>query len=222
MSERDRRSVPPEEYVAPRLSYLETSVFPRTSVLWRDIGSGFVFVEAVLRSPDQQASRAALALYDIDREARRAARIVAGRGDYQPRTDDPVPIRKAVEQARGASARRLLRPAPTRVGGFRLLRSDEGSAEFYLDAYGLLRDLLLNDPLQIILTLASIFGAGQFVVRRISRDGAVAVLHDLSTTVFLEGNTLEIAGQLAPGSTLTLRYRAADGSELHAIYRVEA
>src|SRR5947207_2118018 len=78
----EHRPLPPEEYVTPRLDYLTYEVYPRASEIWRDTGVGYVFVGARFHVPDAQATRAALSLYDIDRETRRALKIMAGRGHF--------------------------------------------------------------------------------------------------------------------------------------------
>jgi len=72
-------AIPPESYVAPRLMYLNDHVYPESRALWLKEfgGDSFVFLEARFRVPHNASSRAALALYALDRETRRALRIVA-------------------------------------------------------------------------------------------------------------------------------------------------
>jgi hypothetical protein len=215
----DRRSLPPEEFVNPRVDYLTTEVFPRASELWREIAPGFVFIEARLHVPEAQATRAALTLYDIDREARRAVRIIAGRGRYEPGVGEEPAIYRTVERARESTPRRLLRPTPIQVGGFRLLRAEEGSADFFLDAYGLLASILLADPLQLALTLKSIFGwPTRVLVRSLSRWGETTSDYELPEEFEFQDRELRLAGRLYPGSRLELRYKGPDGSELETTF----
>jgi hypothetical protein len=213
-----RRSLPPEEFVTPRVEFLTHEVYPRAKTLWDDLGGGSVFLEARLHVPEAQASRAALTLYDIDREARRAVRIIVGRGIFDPAYDvaGEVPVAaRLIEQARTTTPRRLLRPAPIRVGGFRLLRAEEGSADFFLDAYGLLAAVLLADPVQLALTLKSIFGwPARVVIRRTLRGEHESEDHDLGQWFDFGDQDLRLAGRLAAGSTLEFRYRRPDGTEI--------
>jgi hypothetical protein len=216
---RDRRSLPPDEFVNPRIEYLTTRVYPRASEFWREIGSGFVFVEARLHVPHDQATRAALTLYDIDREARRAVRIIAGRGRFEPTDWDEPVIYRTVERARSATPRRLLRPTPLQVGGFRLLHAAEGSADFFLDAYGLLASVLLADPVQFALTLKSIFGwPGRVIVRRLGKRRETLGEYELPSEFDFQDKELRLTGRLYPGSRLELRYKGPDGSEIETSF----
>ena len=224
-----RRPLPSDEYVAPRLDYLTKEVFPRAIETWHEIADGFVFVGARLFVPEAQATRAALTLYDIDREARRAIRIIAGRGYFEASADDLLVaadeiavVSRLVEGAREATPRRLLRPAPIRLAGFELLHAERGSADFFLDAYGMLKALLLADPVQVALALNSIFGwPARVVIRRVLHSGRRRQEHDFQDQFEFKGNDLRIAGRLSPGSRLELRYRSRDGSELETTFENE-
>lgn len=130
----ERKPLPPEEFVAPRLDYLATEVYPRASEIWREMGTGYVFVGARFHIPEVQATRAALGLYHIDRETRRALKIMAGRGRFDLPPDEDRLVYEVVERAKAATPRRLLRPTSVQSGGFELLRAEPGSADFFLDA----------------------------------------------------------------------------------------
>jgi hypothetical protein len=215
----ERRELPSEEYIAPRLDYLTTEVFPRAAEIWNETGTGYVFVDTRLHIPDAQASRAALSLYEIDRETRRALQIIAGRGRYESQFDEEPAIYRVVERARAATPRRLIRPTPIPAGGFVLVRAEPGSADFFLDAYGLLSAVLLADPVQFSLTLNSIFGwPARVVIRRALRRGHQWDERDLKEEFEFKGKDLHLAGRLTPGSRLEFRYKGSDGSELETIF----
>jgi hypothetical protein len=210
-----RQPVPPEEYLQPRLGHLVTEVLPHAARTWREVGSGFEFVGASFHIPETQASRAALALYDLDREARRAVRVMAGRGQYSEATwEGEAAVLREIQSARGASPRRLLRPTAIDYGGFNLEKAEPGTTEFFLQAYGLLAGILLADPVQFAITLQSILGTTARVLMRIRGPRRETETRDLSQEFKFEGQELSVGGSLAPGSTLHLRYRAGDGTEL--------
>lgn len=216
MSEYEEPSVPPEDVLRPRLDVLASHTLARASEIWGDVGGGFEFVEARFRVLDAQASRAAFALYDLDKESRRSVRVIAGRGRFEPAIGESPRTLREVQSARGATSRGLLRPTRIEYGGFTVLRAEPGSAEFLLDAYGLLSSVLLADPLQFVLTLKAILGyPAQVVLRRwpLGRSGTPAVRH-LDEEVQFEGGDLRVGAHLPPGSRLRLRYKGAGGDEL--------
>jgi len=101
------------------------------------------------------------------------------------------------------------------TGGFNLVRAESGSADFLLSAYGLLVSSLLADPVQLSLTLRSIFGFPMRVlIRHIPRRGGPAVVFDSDETFRFDDRDLRLVGPLRPGSSFKLRYRRADGTEL--------
>lgn len=211
------REVPSEQYVAPRVEFLSNEVYPRAAAAWKSFGDGYVFMGARFHVPAGHASQAAIALYDIDRETRRAIRIIAGRGQFEPRIHETELVQRSVERARSQSPRQLLRPIPTGLGGFELLRAEPGSANFFLEAYGLLSAVLLSDPLQLALTLNSLFSMpARVLVRRLWGDEAED--RDLGSEFDFADNDLRLAGRLRPGARLELRYRNADGTEIETVF----
>ena len=139
--------LPPEEVLESRIEALASRAFPTARALWDEVGRGFVFVEARFYLEDSQASRTGWALYDLDRESRRAVKVISGRGAVEIPTSEvrakatPELSAEAIEQlraARRATPRELLRPSTIQSGGFRLVRADPGSANLFLQAYGLL------------------------------------------------------------------------------------
>jgi hypothetical protein len=208
-------SLPPEEYLRPRLAFLEAETLPRASEVWQEVGPGFVFVEARLRLLDSQASHAGWALYDLDRESRRAMRIIAGRGRFEPTARETPPIRAEVERAQRATPRSLLRPSPIQYGGFTLLRAEPGSTEFLLDAYGLVATVLLSNPVQFVLTLKSILDwPTRVILRHLPTNGGETTERELSDEFEFHDNELRVGAHLPPGSRLRVRYKNADGTEL--------
>jgi hypothetical protein len=199
----------------PRIAFLEAEALPRASEVWREIGAGFVFVEARLRLLDSQASHAGWALYDLDRESRRAMRVMTGRGAFEPTVRETPVLRAEVERARAATPRSLLRPSPIQYGGFQLRHAEPGSTEFYLDAYGLVGSVLLSDPVQFVLTLKSILGwPTRVILRHLPVGTSAPVERDLDEEFAFHDQELRVGAHLQPGSRLRLHYKRADGSEL--------
>jgi hypothetical protein len=210
-------ALPPNEVLAPWLGRLEARTLPRAKALWADVGRGAVLVETRFYVRDGQASRAALALYDLDRESRRSLRLLAARGSLDlPESEADAPeVYREVRSARQASPRSQLRPTAIDRGGFSLLRADAGSADFLLDAYGLLAPVLLSDPVQFALTLQAILGWPARVILRYQRRGRDGqVVPQVGDEFTLNEGDLHVGSPLPPGSHFRLRYRKPDGSEL--------
>jgi hypothetical protein len=94
------------------------------------------------------------------------------------------------------------------------------SADFYLEAYGLLTSIILSDPVQVATTLQSIFGwPTRVLIRRVFRERHRAKqLHDLREEFEFQDRDFRIAGRLAEGSRLEFRYRGPDGTELETSF----
>lgn len=117
-------------------------------------------LEIELSFGGNQLTRTALFLTDLDRELRRAAAL------------------RSREVAFGSGRYGLPRPIRTTTGGLELRRAESGSLEILLEPYGLVRDILLFEPLQIVMTLAGLFGgavrARAWLRRRRDQTSAVA------------------------------------------------
>src|SRR4051794_14423277 len=113
----DPPPLPPEEILRPRIEAFALRTLPATWDLWTEIGQGLVFVDARFYVRDSQVSRAGWALYDLDRESRRAARLIAGRGTLDFAEEKPPPqVVQELAVARAAPPRALLRPSPIQHG----------------------------------------------------------------------------------------------------------
>lgn len=101
-------------------------------------------VRVVWRRENARATSTARSLWAFDREFRRAARIVGSQ-----------------------SFRGLPSPLSAEQGGLVIQQSRAGSIEIVLEPYGLVRDLLLSDPLQITVTAYALLGGVRRVIGRI-------------------------------------------------------
>lgn len=120
--------------------YWLLSVYPRLDEIGRDVPSEPEGLEVALSFGGSQLTRTSIFLTDLDRELRRAAAL-RGR---------EVPF--------GSGRYGLPRPIRTPAGGLELRRAESGSLEILLEPYGLVRDILLYEPLQMAMTLAGLFG----------------------------------------------------------------
>jgi hypothetical protein len=84
-------------------------------------------------------------LWVLDREFRRAAAIVGARAYHG-----------------------LPAPLSTRYGGLSIREANVGSLELILDPYGVLRDLLLSDPLQMAVTAYALLGGARKILARLT------------------------------------------------------
>jgi len=209
--------LPPEEILRPRIDALASRALPQASNLWAEVGDGFVFLDARFYIRDSQVSRAGWALYDLDRESRRAVRFLVGR--VRPEIRRTEGLREEAQEfriAREPTPRELLRPSSIQSGGFRLVRAEPGSAEFLLDAYGLLVPILLSDPVQFVLTLKAIIGWPARVVLRLwTRERSEEpVTRRLDEEIQIEDGELRVGAKLPAGSNLRIRFRDPEGREL--------
>lgn len=111
--------------------------------------------EHLIHIPSTRVVDVTRTLAAIDMELRRGARLIqhgysppwqrmAEQSDLLWRWPDPdIP-----------SAPRPLSPS---TGGMHVLRAEQGSLEAFLEPYGLVRDALLSDPLQLALTVQSVW-----------------------------------------------------------------
>lgn len=140
--------------------YWISSVYPRLDEIGGDVPREGDGLEVELSFGGNQLTRTSIFLTDLDRELRRAAAL-RGR---------EVPF--------GSGRYGLPRPIRTTAGGLELRRAESGSLEIILEPYGLVRDILLYEPLQIAMTLAGLFGgavrARAWLRRRRDRPSGVA------------------------------------------------
>jgi hypothetical protein len=194
------------------LNYLTTDLLPRASAEWRGlIGDGeIVSSEVELHVPTARATTAALELYQFDRETRRTIELI-------------YPERR--ERLRQKSGKRSLAvaapPTSVRESGFEIQHTEKGSADIFLQAYGVLQGLLLSDPLQFALTLRELLGIVGRVVVHVRRHSPPALLpeeHDLTEMFHIksaDGNLF--TGRLGPDTRIIMRHRTADGDEFETV-----
>jgi hypothetical protein len=193
------------------LSYLTTDLLPRASAEWRElIGDGeVVSSEVELHVPTARATTAALELYEFDRETRRTIELI-----YPERRE------RLRQKPRKRSLAVAAPPTSVRESGFEIQRTERGSADIFLQAYGVLQGLLLSDPLQFALTLRELLGIVGRVVVRVRRHSSPALPeeHDLTEMFQIksaDGNL--ITGRLGPDTRIIMRHRTSDGDEFETV-----
>lgn len=85
----------------------------------------------IFETETSQATRLGADLVDLDRELRRATVVLAGSMTVRRHIPSPLPVSE---------------------GGLTIREVDVGSTETLVEAYGVVRDLLLSHPLQLLLT----------------------------------------------------------------------
>ena len=94
-------------------------------------------------------------IVEIDRELRRSVALVRG--------NEPM--------ARGQEGRLGIPPISPNVGDLELRHAESGSLQFLLEPYGLVPDVMLFEPLQVLLGLAALYSGAGRVRAWVSRGG---------------------------------------------------
>jgi hypothetical protein len=196
----------PEYPVEPFLAYLREEVYTADAA-WRETVAEEQpeTAETRLFLPTGRATSVALALYDLDRETRRAVRLV----ESEFRTDTA---------SEDASVWRTFRPIPVSEGGFVLSRAEFRSADLILDAFGAVAAFLLSNPVQLTLTVKELLGwSGEMAVRVkrrfdpeqevVSSTGAFRVQasrRGVSISEVPEGTHVSVEHRMTDGTTTTI------------------
>jgi hypothetical protein len=201
--------VPSEESVLEFLAALHRSA-SMVDRRWRSFFGGEthpVAAEAVrvsLHLQEADATPAALTVYDVDRELRRAVTIL--RSEFRAET----PYRTVAT---------TFRPLPVRDGGLSIERAEAGSLDLFFAVSGAVAQALLSDPIQLTLTLRELLAwTGHILVTlgRVSGQPVKPQLVHGSEGIQIETGPdgLRVSG-VPEGVSLVVDHTARDGSETH-------
>jgi hypothetical protein len=191
----------PSYPVAPFLAHIREEVTSADRA-WRAVAGDAPPEEVRVRLylPTNRATPAALALYALDRETRRATVILQqGFGTDEPRE----------------TVARTFRPLPVKDGGLALNSAQFASADLFLVAFGVVSQALLSNPVQLTLTVKELLGWGRLVVRVrhpfLDREREAV---DLRRGFRVKSNRKGVSVEGVPeGTRVTVEHRLADGTE---------
>lgn len=165
-------------------------------------------VEGRLFLPDRQATTAALALYHVDLETRRAAHLLSLLSTPESASPDAFSLLPPEE---------WLTPARPSDGGLTVERAEPGSLEVYLLAYGLVSQFLLSDPVQLTLTMQQLLGwAWRLTVRVRKPNAPEETIYEQKKGEYdwLSPSGARFRGRTQPGARLEYKEKTADGTEI--------
>lgn len=196
-----------EERAREAASFLREERFPVAESSWlRGVGDESVeAVELRLHIPTRRATSAGLALYQVDKELRRAASLVpATRMSEAVLADDAV-------------ARRAFRPIRTSHGGLEVEATEKGSLEFVLHGYGAIEALLLSAPVAAAIALRELLGwAGKIRVlfRPRARDQAVVLYEEEpGVGIHVGPGVVQVDGEIPQDTRIVVTTTLASGDE---------
>jgi hypothetical protein len=194
--------MPEAENVTQALALLREAA-TQASQSWRGRVEGAGdpdLAKVILHVPTGAATPAALALYAVDREMRRAAQIL--RSGFQ------------TEHAQRSIAR-TFRPTPVERGGLTIQTTEPGSLDFLLAAFGAVAHVLLSDPVQVAVTTKELLGwAGRLVitVTRPFRRNPVTV-YESTGRLGVKADSQGIEFDSVPqGTRVVIEHRLRDGT----------
>ena len=153
-----------------------------------------------LHTASDHATPAALTLYTLDRELRRAATVI--RNDFAWPGD------------RFVSINQVFRPMPLSSGGLTIEHVEtESPPIFDLAGFGLIAQLLLSDPVQLLITTKELLGwSGRIVIRVKQAFGQEKVVYSSEGVLLASERGFQIR-EVPEGTRIRVTHRSSDGTE---------